>query len=67
MTGAPFHRRSPLRIVPPAPPPPRPRRFEIRISASDKRTPIGRTRPFRLTRDDFDELIAVAMRMERRA
>jgi len=60
MTGAPH-----LRLVPAAPPP-RPRRLDVRISVADHRTPYGRTRPFRLTHDDLDELIAVAMRMERR-
>ena len=55
-----------LRLVPPAPPP-RPRRLvEVRISAFDRRTPIGRSRAFRLTKSDVDELIAAAMRMEAR-
>jgi hypothetical protein len=60
---APFTHGPNLRLVPPAPLP-RPRRIEIRISAADRRTPIGRTRPFRLTPDDLDELIAAATRLE---
>jgi hypothetical protein len=59
------HGAAALRLVPPAPPP-RPRRLEIRISAADHRTPYGHTRPIRLTHDDLDELIAVAVRMEGR-
>jgi hypothetical protein len=47
--------------------PPRPRRIEVHISARDGPAPIGRTRPLRLTQDDLDELIAVAVRMERLA
>ena len=64
MNGAP----SPpyLRLVPP-PSPPRPRRLEVRITVADGRSPYGRSRVFRLAHDDLDELIAVAMRMERRA
>ena len=64
MTGrAPF-----LRVVARnSPPPPRPRQIDVRISAFDPRTPYGRSRAFRLTHDDLDELIAVAMRMEQRA
>jgi hypothetical protein len=46
--------------------PPRPRPLEVRISAADGRSAFGRSRAFRLTHDDLDELIAVAMRMERR-
>jgi hypothetical protein len=42
-------------------------RFEVRITAADVRAPYGRSRAFRLTHDDLDELIAVSMRMERRA
>jgi hypothetical protein len=60
MTGAPRH----LRLVPPAPPPPR---FEVRISIMDGRAPYGRTRPFRLTDRDLQELIDVASKMEARA
>ncbi|PNE11329.1 MAG: hypothetical protein CR217_09315 [Beijerinckiaceae bacterium] len=54
-----------LRVVAPTPPP-RPRRLEVRISAADGRAPYGRSRPFRLTHDDLDELIAVALRIEGR-
>jgi hypothetical protein len=63
MTGAPFPRHSHLRLVPPEP---RPRRLEVRINAIEARYPYGRSRVFRLTHDDLDELIAVALRMERR-
>ena len=54
-----------LRVVPP-PAPPRPRRIDVRIAASDGRSPIGRTRALRLSRDDLDALIDVALRMEGR-
>ena len=54
-----------LRLVPPAPPP-RPRRIEVRISARDGTAPYGRSRPFRLTENDVEILIAAAMRMEAR-
>jgi hypothetical protein len=62
MTRAPFP--SYLRLVPSAPPP---QRLEIRIVAADTRSPIGRTRPFRLTERDLEQLIDVALRMEARA
>jgi len=52
-----------LRLVPP----PRPRRLSVRISVADSRSPIGRTRIFRLSDHDLDQLIAVAMRLERLA
>jgi hypothetical protein len=55
-----------LRLVP-RPGPRRPRRIEVRIAAADQRALYGRSRAFRLTHDDLDELIAVAMRMEARA
>ena len=50
--------------------PPRPqaiRRYETRIVVSSARTPIGRSRTFSLAESDVELLIAVAMRMERRA
>ena len=52
-----------LRLVTAAQPP-RPRRLEVRIAASDGRVPIGRTRPLRLSRDDLDWLIDEAVRRE---
>ncbi|MDQ6868812.1 MAG: hypothetical protein M3178_10565 [Pseudomonadota bacterium] len=61
MTGAP-----PLRLVA-RQPPPRPRRIEVRIAVLDGRAPYGRSRPFRLTPRDLDELISHAERLERRA
>jgi hypothetical protein len=64
MTGAPFPRHSHLRLVER---PPRPRRLEVRISVADSRAPYGRSRAFRLTPAAIDELITVAMRMERLA
>jgi hypothetical protein len=64
MTGAPSPPH--LHLVPP-PSPPRPRRLEVRIAAADGRAPYGRSRVFRLAHDELDELIAVALRMERRA
>lgn len=51
-----------LRIVVPTPR----RRLSVQITVLDGRLPYGRSRPFRLTHDDIDELIAAAMRMERR-
>jgi hypothetical protein len=66
MTGDPPPRHSHLRLIPPSPPP-RPRRLEVRFHVFDGRAPYGRSRAFRLTHDDLDELIDVAMRMERRA
>jgi hypothetical protein len=60
-----FGVRPHLRLVPPQSPP-RPRRLDVRISVADGRSAFGRSRVFRLTHDDLDELIAVAMRMERR-
>lgn len=56
-----------LRLVPPcgscfACPP----RLEVRISASDRRAPIGRTRLLRLTEPDFARLIDEAVRLEAR-
>jgi hypothetical protein len=49
------------------PPPPRPRRIEVRINANAARYPYGRSRAFNLTHDELNELIAIAMQMERRA
>lgn len=63
MTGAPFPPH--LRLVPPSPPP-RPGRIEVWISGADKRTPIGRTRPFRLSDSDLERLITHAERLEAR-
>jgi len=62
MNVVPFPRH--LRLVPPVPAPRR--RLSVRISVLDGRAPYCRSRPFRLTHDDLDELIAVAMRMEGR-
>jgi hypothetical protein len=65
MTGAPFPRAPRLHLVPPSQ---APRRcLTVRIDVLDGRSAFGRSRPFRLTHDDLDELIAVAMRMVRRA
>jgi hypothetical protein len=59
-----FPPRHRLRLVekPPLAP-----RLEVRVHALDGRSAFGRSRAFRLTYNDLDELIAVAMRMERRA
>ena len=46
--------------------PPRPRRLDCRIAASDGRAPIGRSRIFRLTESGLDVLIACAERLEPR-
>lgn len=54
-----------LRLVPPAPPP-RPRRLDVRIAASDGREPIGRTRPLKLTESDLAWLLDAAQRLEAR-
>jgi hypothetical protein len=45
--------------------PPRPRRIDIRITAFDRRQPIGRTRMLRLTEPDLAWLIDEAERRER--
>jgi hypothetical protein len=54
-----------LRLVPPASPP-RPRRLEVRIAAANGRSPIGRTRLFRFSERNLQELIDTAMRLEAR-
>lgn len=58
-----------LRLVVPPPPPSRPqhRRLAVRIGGADSRSPHGRSRAFRLTHDDLDELIATAARLQARA
>jgi hypothetical protein len=53
-----------LRLVQPTSPPRR--RLAVRISVFDGRLPFGRSKAFRLTDSDIDELIAVTQRMERR-
>jgi hypothetical protein len=59
MTGAPFPRH--LRL---AEKPPRLRRLvEVRITVRD-REPIGRSRGFRISDRDIDELIIAAQRLE---
>jgi hypothetical protein len=65
MTSAPPHRHSQLRLIPPSPSP-RPRRLDVRISASDGRVPYGRSRAFHLTESDIQLLLEAAMRMEAR-
>jgi hypothetical protein len=58
--------RARLRLVQPARPP-RPRHYAVRLSVSagsDAREPLGRSRAIHLSRDDIDELIAIALRME---
>jgi hypothetical protein len=52
-----------LRLVPREP---RPQRLEVRISVDDARGPYGRTRIFRLSERDFEQLIDHAFRMEAR-
>jgi len=64
MTGAPFPQRPDLRIVSRQP---QPRRLEVRFHILDRRAPYARSRAFRLTHDELDELMAAATRMERRA
>jgi hypothetical protein len=54
-----------LRLVPPSPPP-RPGGLEVRFHVFDGRAPFGLAGPFRLSESDVDELIAIAVRMERR-
>jgi hypothetical protein len=41
-------------------------KFQDPAEAFDDRAPHGRSRPFRLTPDELDELIDVALRLERR-
>ena len=64
MTGAPFPRHSHLRLIPPAPA--ARCRLAVQINVRDGRSAFGRSCTFRLTHDELDELIAVAMRMEGR-
>jgi hypothetical protein len=64
MTGTSFPPRPRLHLVPR---PRRPRRLDVRINVLDGRSAFGRSRAFRLTHDELDELIAAATRMERRA
>jgi hypothetical protein len=47
--------------------PPLAPRLEARLYVRDGRSPFCRSRAFRLTHDDLDELIAAATRMERRS
>jgi hypothetical protein len=63
MNGAPSPPH--LRLVPPTSPP-RPRRLEVRISVADGRAPFGRTRLFRLSDRNLQELIDTALRLEAR-
>jgi hypothetical protein len=58
MTGAPLPPRPRFRLVPREPRVVRPR--------LNGRAAYGRSRVLRLAHDDLDELIAVAMRLERR-
>jgi hypothetical protein len=53
-----------LRLVPPTPP--RPRRIDVRISASAGRAPYGRSRISRLADFDLERLIATAESLEAR-
>lgn len=64
MTAPLFPPRPRLRLVEK---PSWPRRLEVRISATDGRAPIGRTRPLRLTERDFERLLEAAERLEARA
>jgi hypothetical protein len=59
-------RHSHLRLVPPPPPRPR-RRYEVRIAVSAARTPVGRSRVFRLSENDIQLLVEAAMKLEARA
>jgi hypothetical protein len=45
---------------------PRPRRIDVRISAADGRSPIGRTRPLKLIEPDIERLVDFALRLEAR-
>jgi hypothetical protein len=65
MTGAPFHRRPNLRLVPPA----TPLRclFTVRINVLDGHSAFGRSRAFRLVESDVEQLIHHALRLESRA
>jgi hypothetical protein len=53
-----------LRFVAP-PPPPCPRRIDVRIAASNGRAPHGRSRALKLTESDLAWLIEAAERLER--
>jgi hypothetical protein len=43
---------------------PRPRRIEVRFHVIDGRAAYGQSRAFRLTHDDIEQLIGVALRLE---
>jgi hypothetical protein len=62
MTGAPSPHPY-LRLVTREP---QPRRLEVRISAANGRTPIGRSQVFRLTERDVELLIDAALIAEAR-
>jgi hypothetical protein len=64
MTGAPFPQRPRLCFVAAAPP--RPRRIDVRIAATDGRAPHGRSRALKLTESDLAWLIEAAERLEAR-
>jgi hypothetical protein len=64
MTGAPFPRHSPLRLVPTEP---QPRRIEVRIAVNAARAPYGRSRIFYLTNHDLERLLAHAESLDRRS
>jgi len=64
MTAPLFPSRPRLRLVEKTPLAPR---LEVRIHVLDGRSAFGRSRAFRLTHNDLDELIDVASRLERRA
>ncbi|MGH6845952.1 MAG: hypothetical protein ACREC0_00520 [Methylocella sp.] len=55
-----------LRLVDGRAHPPRQRRLDVRITVRDGHEPFGRSRGFRISDHDLDELIATAARMEAR-
>jgi hypothetical protein len=63
MTAPLFPPRPRLRLVPPSPPP---RRLEVRFHVLDGRHPFGRTRVFRPSDRNLQELIDAAIRLEPR-
>jgi hypothetical protein len=55
-----------VRLVPRSPTPRSRHRYEVRIAVAAARTPVARSRVFRLSESDVELLIAAATRLEAR-
>ncbi len=51
----------------PVPRQPPPRRLSVTINAIDRHVPYGRTKIFRLSERDFEQLVDTALRLEVRS